>query len=130
MHCTFIFTCIMTMISNFSIIYNSQKFFEESYSTNKHTFVFLCDSISFLRNGNIFFFLNSVYFLRALLKNHRTFSHNLFHDINMFVFHMIKSPNCWYWISARNVLAYFCCWRIFWIFSHPSIFLVNDSISA
>ena len=43
----------------------------------------------------------------------------------MFVFYMIKFPNCWHWIFARNTLIYFCSWRNFWII-YTSIYFFNQ----
>ena len=40
------------------------------------------------------------------------------------IFYFIKSPYSWHWISLRNMLTYFCCWRIFWI-TCTSIYFFN-----
>ena len=82
---TSLFTCVMTMITDFSIIF----IFKNLILQIQHSFTFSCDSNSFLVNGIIFFFSKSIiywwksinWFLDVLLKFHKTFTYSLFHDI-------------------------------------------------
>ena len=77
MHCTSIYTCIMTIISNFWITF----IFLANFS---RIFLLRIDMILILLLLTItcFSFQNQLYIvLRVLLKNHKTFSYSLFHDI-------------------------------------------------
>ena len=75
------FPRVMTLISDFLIIYIF-RIFLDSFSTDVlHYFASWCDFTSFLLTVTFFSFQNQLYFLRVLLKKHKTFSYNLFHII-------------------------------------------------
>ena len=75
------FTCIMTMVSEFSLIFIFSKLFTIFFS--KYNLILRLDIILFfiLLVVTFFSFQNQLYFLRVLLKQHKTFSYNLSHDI-------------------------------------------------
>ena len=102
---TSLFTCIMAMISNFLIIYNPREFFYEIFSANIAYFSIFAFNSLFV-SDNIFFFLNPIILVACFFKG----SQNFFHTI-----YMVKSPNCWHWISARNMFTYFYCWGFLWV---------------
>ena len=88
-----IFSCIGTMISNFSIIYTFREFFLR--------FIFhKCNNILhpdvtlvlLLLTVTFFLFQNKLYFLRALLKIHKTFLYSLFHHIKYVCFLCDQMP--------------------------------------
>ena len=86
MCCASIFTCIMTMISDVSIIF----IFSKPFLGFKLFFLF-CNYNILLRLDVIlvlllltvtfFYFQNQLYFLRVLLEKYKTFSYSFFHDI-------------------------------------------------
>ena len=79
----------------------------------------------------IFPFQTQLYFLGVSIKKYNKRFHTIFSTMwIMFVFFVIKSPNYWYWISTRNMLSNFCCWRFFYILCASIYFLVEDSMSA
>ena len=112
MCCTSIFTCMMTMISRFSIIYTFRELFKiffHKYKTRLHLDVIL---ILVFLTVTFCSFQNQLYFLRVLWKKYKTFSYNLPTISSMSFFYVVKSPNFWHWIFTRNMLSNFCCWRI------------------
>ena len=102
-----------------------------------HTFESWCVLSFCVLKDNILSLKNQLCCLRVLLKKYKTFLYNLFYDIKYVCFlcdQMAKIvdidlwsnvPNCWDWISTRNMLTYFCCWRIFWIIC-TSIYFSNE----
>ena len=107
------FIYIMKMISNFPIIYISETiFYEIAYSILLHLRVILTLC---LLTVTFFSFQNQLFFLCVLLKIHKTFSCYFFLDTKYACFYMVKLPDCWHWISSRNIFSNFCCWRFFWI---------------
>ena len=120
---TFIFTCIMAMVYNFSKIFIISKLLHKC-NIVLHLDVILVLLLLILTFSS---FQNQLFFSGFPFKIHKTFSYNLFHD--MFVFYVIKCPNLWRWTITGNMLTYFCCWRIFLIIC-TSIFWAKDSISA
>ena len=81
MHCASIFTCVMTMISNFLIVFISKEFFKESFPTNITFFYILCDFNSFLVSDNIFLFSKSVTLFAFSLKDSQNFFIQFFGNI-------------------------------------------------
>ena len=105
-----IFSCVVSMISNFSIIYIFKELFDEIFSANIFCiFMWFYLFIYFLLTVTFFPFQNQLYFLRALLKIYKTLSYNLFHDLKYFVVYVIKSANYWHWISTTSTLPNLCC---------------------
>ena len=122
--CASIFNCVITMISDFSIIF---RIFFRKYNIHLHLDMIL---ILLLWTVTVFSFQNQLYFLRVLLKKYKTFSPNLVHDIQSMFLSVIKSLNFWHLISARNMLTYFCCWSFFWVICTSIYFFIRDSMSA
>ena len=83
--------------------------------------------IIFLLTVAFFSFQNQLFFLQVLLKNHKTFSYNIFHDIKYAYFLYDEIPNNWHWTFTKNMLTCFCFWRIFWIFI-ASIYFFKSKI--
>ena len=82
MCCDSIFTCIMTMIFDFSIVFIFTKLFL-GFVFLKYTILlrFDLDLILLLLTVTFFSFQNHLYFLRVALKKYKTFSYNLFNNI-------------------------------------------------
>ena len=114
MCCVSIFTCIMTMISNFLVVYIFRELFQDF----------------FFHKYNIILHLDLILILLLLMVTFFVFKiiHTIIFKIkSMFVFSMIKCPNFWHWIPTRKMSAYFCCWRLFWIICPSTYFLIKDS---
>ena len=87
MCCASIFTCKMTMVPNFLIIFIISKLFL-SFFFCKYNILLRLDVILVLLLLTVAFFSfqNRLYFSRTLLKIRKTFSHNLFLNIKYVCF--------------------------------------------
>ena len=109
-------------------------FLQKYFPQIQHTFPSSCDFNSLFVNGNVFSFSKPIIFLHVILRVLKTFSCNLFHIPSILVIYMTKAPDCWHWISRRNI--HWICSPISVVedfsglFAHPSIFLIKHSRSA
>ena len=131
MCCTSIFTCKMTLVSNFLIIYTLRELFEDSFSTNITYFCILMWSQFLFVIGNIFFFLKSIIFFAFSRKDSQYYFMQSFPQYKVCLFSM--------WSNAQVVdIEYLpgICSPIFLVeelsglFAHSSVFLIKDSMSA
>ena len=91
-----------------------------------HTFESWCVLSFCVLKGNISFFKKSIMFFACSLKEVQNFFIQSFLRYKVCLFSLWSNgPNCWDWISTRNMLTYFCCWRIFWIIC-TSIYFSNE----
>ena len=117
---TSIFTCILTIISNFSIIYIFREIFLR---------ILFCKyfSILFLLTVTFFSFQNQLYFLHVLLKIHRTFSCSLFPRYKVCLSSMWSNPQIVDIEYLQGICSpIFVVEDFFGLFSRPSIFIINN----
>ena len=93
MCCFHIFSCIIAMISNLSILYIVRGFFKESYSTNVAFIYFFMGFYFFWCQGKYFFFLKSIMLFVHSFKDLQNSSYSLSTIKRMFIFYVVKSPN-------------------------------------
>ena len=136
MCCDSIFTCIMTMIFDFSIIFIFTKLVL-GFVFLKYNILLRFDLvlILLLLTVTFFSFQNHLYFLRVALKKYKTFSYNLFNNIkhDCFLYDQITKL-----LTSVEIVQYLqrICSPIFVVeefsglFVHPSIFLIKGTMSA
>ena len=84
----------------------------------------------FFVNGSIFSFQSQSYILRVLLKIHKTFSYNLPHDIKYACFPYDQMTKLLTLNIRKQYAHLFVAEDFSGLLAHPSIFLINDSMSA
>ena len=90
-HCrTSVFSCIVTMVSNLSIVYSVRRPFKESYSSNT---AFICFLIGFwfFRCQRQHFFLLEIDYIYYMF-----FQYTVFSKVQrMLILYVVKFPDCW-----------------------------------
>ena len=107
------FACIVTVISTFSKMFTFNEFFFNILFLQCNNFLHLDVILALLLVTILFFSFHSY----SLLCNIKSF----------FLYDQI--PNYWDEISSRNMLTYFCCWRIFRIV-YASIYFFNQRFNV
>ena len=128
MYCTSIFTCIITVISHCPIIYDFRELFWDFYFTNITYFGSLClDVILILSFLMVTFFSlqNQLYFMRVPLKKYKTFSYNIFHDINYVCLLCDQIPKFLINNIHKEIVLQFLVLKNFLDYLHIHLFLSN-----
>ena len=127
MCCASMFLCIMTMISEFSIIYIFSIF---KCNVLLHLDMIL---ILFLLTGTFFSFQNQLYFPHIHLKKYKTFSNNIqsFPRYKVCLFSILSKAQVVDIKYPQGICSpIFVVEECSGLFAHPSIFLIKDLRSA
>ena len=118
-----VFTCIMTMIFIFTIIFITSVFMFKRFCKCSRYFPF--HKILTVRLLTVSFSSSQCYFLlfNALLKNHKTFWCD-FAVYMKLIFYTITRPCRRHWITSGNMFTYVCCQWFFKI-TFRSIYCFN-----
>ena len=124
MCCTFIFSCIMAMVLNFSIFSIIQIFIFKFVITNITDFcIFIWFLQLFCYKIHFILFNINYQWMCALLKIRKAFPYNLYLRIYILLFYALKWWYCRQWETEWNMFTYFCCeWVFNIIFTHSNIF--------
>ena len=112
--CAPIFSCIMTKISTFSIIYAFRDFFNVIFPQVYHAFASWCDFNFFVVNGNIFNLSKSIIFFACSLKDLQ----------NFFMLSLLQYKLCFFsiWSNSQMMTLNICKEYVF-LFLLLTIFL-------
>ena len=126
MCCTSIFFCIMTMISNFPIIYTIGEPFLRFFFHNCNILLNLDVILVLLLLVVIFFsFRGQFYFLHVLLKIRKTFSYSIFHEIKYVCFLCDQMPKILTLNIYRKYAHLFLLLKNFLDYLHIHLFFLN-----
>ena len=123
LRCAFVFLCRLTMISDFWIIYVFSIFLGILFHKYNILFHLCAILILFLLTVIFFSFQNQLYFVHVILKNHKTFSYNLFRNIKYACFLHDQISKIIDIESLQGIYSpIFVIEKFSGLFSHSSIF--------
>ena len=128
---TSIFSCVMTMISNFRIFFFFQIFIFKFFFTNIIDFCIFIWFLCFFINNFIFFLLKLIIFIVCSLKNSQNFFMQSLPLYTSCLFsYASKEKYCRHWKVWWNMFAYFVVDKFSGLFLNISIFSILHSRSA
>ena len=122
-----LFTSIMSMISNSTMVLMISVFTLNLFC--KYEFVWLRYYLySLFVSGIIFLFLKLIVSILSFAKDSQNILMQSSPVYIMFLLHTIKYRYRRHWISAGNILTYFCCRQFFLIIFTSMYFLIRLTI--